>query len=79
MDVQKKEWNDLKEGERNSMMWPDFLLWHEPHEVEIRRPNPNESLGLVTITVQVSFTVCMTRLVMPRRYMGGDLPPSPAI
>jgi hypothetical protein len=36
-------------------MWPDFLLWDEPHTVDIHRKDTDASLGLVTITVQVSF------------------------
>lgn len=55
MDTQRIEWDELEEGQRNCLMWPDFLLWDEPHTVEIHRKDTDASLGLVTITVQVSF------------------------
>jgi hypothetical protein len=55
MDTQRIEWDELEEGQRNCLMWPDFLLWDEPRTVEIHRKDTDASLGLVTITVQVSF------------------------
>lgn len=54
MDATKrKEWVDLKESERNCLMWPDFLEWGKPENVEVHLDNHQTSLGLVSVAVQV--------------------------
>ena len=65
MGTQRKEWDELEEWQRNCLMWPDFLVWGQSRNVEIHRKDPNDSIGLVSIAVQVSRTldyfICQAR------------------
>jgi hypothetical protein len=54
MDAKRDEWDNLGESQRNCLMWPDFLVWQKEPDVEIQRTEPNDTLGLTTVTVQVS-------------------------
>ena len=53
MDAQRDEWDNLSESQRNCLMWPDLLVWRKEPNVEIQRNEPNDTLGLITVTVQV--------------------------
>jgi hypothetical protein len=54
MDATRDEWDNLNESQRNCLMWPDFLVWQKELDVEIQRNERNDTLGLTTVTVQVS-------------------------
>ena len=57
MDEKRQEWDALSESERNCLMWPDFVVWKQAPDVKIHRKDPSDSLGLVSVTVQVSSMV----------------------